>query len=77
MADTKMIELDKMQAFYVLGLDEDGKHVTANSGNITLQDMASFLARARVDLDILIAKTAMEIARKEALASKPRIEVVK
>ena len=75
MDEPKILDLATLSQYIVLGVDAAGENVTAQSANVTLQDMESMLARAAVSARILAAKAGCMQAIAEA-NSKPLIKVI-
>jgi hypothetical protein len=72
MDNKKMLNLDELKQYIVLGLDKDGNHVTAQSQNMTLQDFAGHLARAQVSVDIQVGISAYKEANNEMFVPKSK-----
>lgn len=66
MTEDKSLNLDELAMYVVMGTTADGKYVTAQSPNVTMQDMAGMLARLQVNLHIQAA----EVGCSNAMAPK-------
>ena len=56
MPENKMVNLDELKQWVVIGVDADGEPVIGQSPKVTVQDMASMLARVQVNLQIQAAE---------------------
>jgi len=64
MNDARTLNLDELVQYFVMGVDKEGKHVTAQSPNLSVQDMAAMLARANVAVQLQTVMSALAMYRQ-------------
>lgn len=71
--DAKTLDLEEMQCYLILALDDDGDYIVAASSNLSLPTMGAFLGRAQTDLAIQIAGAGAYDAIKKVQSQTPKL----
>lgn len=73
MTDEQVLNLDDLQQYIVLGVNAEGKHVTAQSAGLTLQDTEAMIARIQTSIDVMKIAAGVEQARSGTVVPGPKL----
>ncbi len=73
MTDEQSLNLEDLAQYIVLGVTQEGKHVSAQSPELTIQDTESMIARLQTSLDIMKIAAGFEQAKTGQVLPGPKL----